>query len=150
MVECGCGHDAGEDKGVCRNCGLPKHVLTELHPAEPLKKKATKTQDGKTRLDLLPPDVLRGVSDVMAWGAKKPDRSEWDWLHGTEWNRYYGAALRHINKFGDGRDVDDESKLSHLDHAIASLMILSAYYKRHIGTDNLPYRRIARGESLDE
>lgn len=142
MLSCRCGHDKGWDNNKCKNCGREVEC-TELHPAGPMKRKAVKTQEGKCRLDLLPPDVMRGIADVMAYGAKQQGRDEWDWLNGTEWSKYYGAAQRHINKFADGEDLD-ESGLCHLDHAIASLMILSAYYKRKLGNDDIEYRRIAR------
>lgn len=144
-VTCNCKIDRGTDEiGRCRNCGASKLVYTELHPAEPIKREAVKTQEGKTRFDLLPVDVLRGVADVMALGAKKNGRVEWDWLHGKAWSAYYGAALRHVLAFGEGRDDDDDSGLLHLDHAIASLMILSTYYKRNIGRDDIGTRNQKR------
>lgn len=89
---------------------------------------------GKPRMDLLPPLPLEGVAAVLAHGAKK--YADWNWLKGTAWSEYIGSAMRHINKFRAGEDIDNESGLPHIDHAICCLMFLSHYQKTGTGTDN--------------
>jgi hypothetical protein len=52
------------------------------------------------------------------------------------WSRYYGAALRHLNKWNSGVDVDDESGLPHLAHAGCCIAFLLASQISGHGTDD--------------
>jgi hypothetical protein len=90
----------------------------------------------KLRVDLLPPDALLKVSQVLTYGATKYGDRNWE--GGMEWNRLYGAALRHLLAWQQGEDLDPESKLSHIAHATANLMFLLAYHDRSVGQDNRP------------
>ncbi|WP_456403529.1 dATP/dGTP diphosphohydrolase domain-containing protein [Hydrogenimonas sp.] len=72
--------------------------------------------------------ALAGVANVMAYGAKKYNRKNWDKVDDPE--RYVSAAMRHMAAYCQGCHVDVESGLDHLDHAIASLMFLSEIEKR--------------------
>lgn len=146
MVECGCGHDAGVDKGICKNCGLPKHVMTELHPAEPLKKKAIKNGRGKTRFDLVPIPAMRAIAESMAAGLKD-SRTPYDWLHGTDWSEYIAAMDRHWNDFKERKDIDKEDGVRHIRKAITNLAILVTYDELRIGNDDRPPYDKLRGQS---
>lgn len=85
--------------------------------------KGTKHDTGKSRVDLISPNFLLGVGDVLAFGAKKYDA--WNWTKGIEYSRLIGAAMRHLLAFSSGEDVDKESGFSHLYHAACCLMMLS-------------------------
>lgn len=88
----------------------------------------------KTRMDLLSVPALRGISDVLTFGAKKYD--EHNWRGGMKWSRLYGAAMRHLTAHMHGENNDPETGLSHLDHALCCLMFLSEYEKTNNGTDD--------------
>jgi hypothetical protein len=88
----------------------------------------------KSRVDLIPTDVLMSVGDVLAYGANKYDTN--NWLKGTNWLRYFGACLRHLYAWATGESVDKESGLPHLSHALCCLFFLSAYEMRGIGEDD--------------
>lgn len=95
---------------------------------------ATKDDAGKSRVDLIPTDVLLGVGKVFAFGAEKYSEREWE--AGMRHGSIFAAALRHAYAHQTGEDLDRESGLPHVDHAIASLMMLSALIKRDMGTDD--------------
>lgn len=103
--------------------------MERINPGE-----GTKLDQGKPRTDLLPPDVLIGVAAVLEFGARKyKDRN---WEKGMSWGRCFGAALRHLFSHWMGEELDPESNLPHIDHALCCIMFLSAYAKRRIGHDD--------------
>jgi hypothetical protein len=95
----------------------------DLIETEAMKKaKGVKADAGKPEFRLIPQVALLEVAKVMTFGAKKyaPDNSrKVDNAH----SRYLDAALRHINAHLIGQHKDPESDLSHLAHAVCSLMM---------------------------
>ena len=89
---------------------------------------------GKPRLELVSRQALEGLAMVLGFGAKK--YAAHNWRGGIEYSRLIGAALRHIEAFNDGEDLDPESTLSHIDHAQCCLMFLSDQIKRGTGLDD--------------
>lgn len=81
-----------------------------------------KKYDGeKPRLYLLPPRTLVEVGKVLTFGAAKYDEHNWKKLDNLQ-NRYTGAALRHIFAHMEGEELDPETGLDHLAHALCCLM----------------------------
>lgn len=81
-----------------------------------------KKYDGeKPKAYLLPPKALIEVAKVLTFGANKYDENNWKKLDNLQ-NRYTGAALRHILAHMDGEELDDETGLDHIAHAICCLM----------------------------
>lgn len=98
--------------------------ILEEH-GETLEKLAgVKYDSGKPRMSLIPPDALVEVAKVMTFGAEKYDKN--NWRKGISYERLLDAAERHIIKFGSHlwEDVDEESGINHLAHAIVNLMML--------------------------
>lgn len=89
---------------------------------------------GKTKLSLLPHNVLLHVARSFEYGAAK--YGDHNWRAGTKWTRYYDAALRHMASWLQKEDNDQESDLNHLDHAIASLMMLRGQIIDNKGEDD--------------
>ena len=81
---------------------------------------------GKLRHSLIPPEVLNEVLAVLEHGASK--YGEYNWLRVADARtRYYDAAHRHLAAWwGQEIGMDEESKCSHLAHAICCLMFLMA------------------------
>ena len=90
----------------------------------------------KPRLDLIPPEVIEELGIVLGYGAKK--YAERNWEKGMAWSRVYAAALRHILKWWEGEEIDPESGLPHISHALCNLAFLVTYCRRDIGTDDRP------------
>ena len=84
--------------------------------------KGVKYDSGKPRLSLIPKEALWGMAEAMTYGAKKYAAD--NYKHGLEYRRVADAALRHLTAWLDGEELDPESGLSHLDHALASLAML--------------------------
>ena len=88
----------------------------------------------KTRYDLIPMAAVGQIADVLAHGAAKYSPN--NWARGTEWSRYYAAAMRHLAAFWGGEDIDPDSGLSHLAHAGCCLLFLIEYQRNSWGTDD--------------
>tara|TARA_B100001146_G_C16177775_1_gene433193 strand:- start:24 stop:506 length:483 start_codon:yes stop_codon:yes gene_type:complete len=83
--------------------------------------KGRKYDGEKPQLYLLPPKSLYEVGKVLTFGAEKYDPHNWRKVENLQ-NRYSSAAMRHILAHIDGEDLDEETGLSHLAHAICCLM----------------------------
>lgn len=91
-------------------------------------KSGEKKDEGKPRWELLPYDAVEGIVKVLTMGAKKYEARNWE--RGIAYGRVFGAIQRHLTAWWNGNNLDAESSLSHLDHALTELTFLSAYEKR--------------------
>jgi len=95
----------------------------DLVETEAMKKaKGFKADAGKPEFRLVPQVALLEVAKVMTFGAKKYAPDNWRKVENAH-SRYIDAALRHINAHLIGQHKDPESDLSHLAHAVCSLMM---------------------------
>lgn len=92
-----------------------------------------KDDAGKAALDLVPWDAVLGAADVFNFGRRK--YSAWNWV-GLSKSRLFGAALRHLIAYWRGEDLDPETELPHLDHALCCVMMLRSTLSR--GRDDRP------------
>ena len=97
---------------------------------------AKKFDDTKPRMDLVPVSAIRALADVLTMGAKK--HGERNWEKGLVWGEVYGAAMRHILAWWHGEDLDAESGLCHLKHALCRIAFLIEYVETSTGTDDRP------------
>lgn len=81
-----------------------------------------KFDNSKPRTDLIPPNAILEVSRILGFGADKYGES--NWAKCPDFNRYIAAALRHIFQYKSGIKMDDESGVSHIAHAVTSLMFV--------------------------
>jgi len=95
-----------------------------------------KDDQGKLRTDLLPPDVLEAMAQILTDGADRYGDRNWE--QGMKWSRPYGALLRHILSWWQGEDTDPDSGRPHLWHALCCVSFLVAYEQRKIGQDDRP------------
>jgi hypothetical protein len=89
---------------------------------------------GKPRLELLDRYALEQTALVLNFGADK--YAAWNWAEGIQYSRLIGAALRHIEAYNDGEDLDPESGLPHTAHASCCLMFLLGMSRRHPEMDD--------------
>ena len=95
--------------------------------------------DKQSRIDLLPLGVLLEVGQVARMGAEKYGERNIDTavLKGLVNNgSFLGAALRHIIAWSEREDIDKESGLSHIVHAIWNLMMLAKFNKSGLIKDD--------------
>ena len=90
----------------------------------------------KIQLELIPPELIFGVGEILTFGAKKYAPRNWEL--GMDWSRPFGAILRHLWSWWRGESVDPETGKSHLWHAGCCLAFLITYEQRKIGNDNRP------------
>lgn len=89
---------------------------------------------GKPRFDLLPPELLSGISQGLAFGANK--YGDYNWAKGIAYSRCFAALMRHLWAWWGGEENDPESGLSHLAHAGCNLGFLMAFHARKTGEDD--------------
>lgn len=78
-----------------------------------------KHDKGKPDLSMISYELMVEVAKVRGFGAIKYARD--NWKRGFKYTRSCAAALRHIFAFLNGEDLDNESGLSHIAHAICCL-----------------------------
>lgn len=96
--------------------------------------KTIKNDEGKPKYSDLPVKTLRSVTKAFNYGAKK--YAKYNYTKGLEYTRYYDACLRHLEAWREFEDIDVESGNHHIDHAIASLMMLRENLHLNTGTDD--------------
>lgn len=85
-------------------------------------KGGVKFDGDKPRMDLLDRYAIEQLAMVLGFGAKK--YAAHNWRQGLAYSRLTAAALRHIHAFNDGEDLDPESGLPHIAHAMCCCMFL--------------------------
>lgn len=106
---------------------MNQHNPQSKHPAMiddfvNIPSKGLKFDAEKPRVDLLPTFPLMQVAKVLTFGANKYAAD--NWRAGISYRRLYAATLRHLFAWNDGEDLDPETQLNHIDHAICELLFL--------------------------
>lgn len=89
---------------------------------------------GKPSLELIDTEAEIELAKVLDYGARK--YSPHNWRKGIQWSRTIGAALRHLRAFNDGEDLDPETGLSHIAHAMCNCMFLLFFERHHKEMDD--------------
>ena len=79
-----------------------------------------KYDQGKSELGLIPRYSIEQVGLVLAYGREK--YGEHNWRKGLLVQRNINAALRHIYAANEREDIDSDSGLPHLAHALCCIM----------------------------
>ena len=95
---------------------------------------AIKKDQDKPRVDLLDPEFLEGVADVLAFGAAK--YSDHNWKLGFKWSRLIAATGRHLLAIMRREDIDPESGKPHVYHLGCSVMFLAWHMKHRRDLDD--------------
>ena len=97
-------------------------------------KQGTKHDAEKPRLDLISPEAMTRLAEVLTFGATKYDSH--NWRTGFKWSRIIASAMRHLNAFNQGIDKDSETGYSHIAHAMCNLMFLLEFERTHKELDD--------------
>lgn len=103
-------------------------------PADKGTGKASHFSEGKPGVDQIPPEVLMEWGSVFTYGERKYGRD--NWKKGTEWHEFYGSVLRHLFRWWAGEEIDPETGLPHLAHALWNVGALRFYQLYGIGDDD--------------
>lgn len=79
----------------------------------------------KLSLELISPQFLTAIAQVLGHGAKKYSSS--NWLRGMKYTVVFGSILRHLFLWAAGVELDADSKFPHLSCAACGLMFLIHY-----------------------
>lgn len=90
-------------------------------------KEAVKHDDGKADWSLVPFESLEGMVKVLEFGAQKYAGWNWTTNGGFSYMRVFRSCLRHLFAWARGEDLDPESGLSHIHHAMCNLLFISHY-----------------------
>lgn len=101
----------------------------------------TKFDGGKLRYDLLQKDAIRGLAEVLTFGASK--YSDRNWEKGMQWSRIIASLKRHLSAIENGEDYDKESGLLHVNHLQCNAHFLSAYYNLYPQGDDRPHKYLS-------
>jgi hypothetical protein len=107
-----------------------------LRPDDDPNTGGVKADLGKARMDLVPPELVFGVAEILGFGANKYGDRNWE--KGMKWSRPFGAILRHLYKWWMGESLDPETGKSHLWHVATNVGFLIAYEERGAGEDDRP------------
>jgi hypothetical protein len=104
--------------------------------------------EGKNQIELLPPEWIWGLGEVMTQGARKYAKRNWE--KGMKWSRVVGSLFRHVLKFLAGERYDPETGCHHMLHAAWNCLALVSYDLRGLGENDLPQANVlARLRKLD-
>lgn len=91
--------------------------------------------EGKNRLDLIPPEWEWELGRVLTEGAKKyADRN---WELGMDYSKVVGPLRRHLNAYLRGERIDPTDGTLHAAKVAWNALVLMTYDLRKIGKDNV-------------
>lgn len=79
-----------------------------------------KDTKGKLKLNYIPPKSMVAIAKVREFGSIKY-KDPWKWKEFVELDDLIEACKRHLLKRDLGEELDDESGLPHIYHALCSL-----------------------------
>lgn len=88
-----------------------------------MRKKGEKHDKGKLQYNLVPTSAIKGLAEVLTFGAEKYAPNGWKEVENAK-ERYYAALQRHLFAWRDGEKLDSESKLPHLSHVLTNVAFL--------------------------
>jgi len=93
---------------------------------------------GKPPVSTLPWPPVYEAGLALLHGGQKYGRHNWRAI-GVRSSVYFDAAIGHLTAWWEGEDVDPDSGLNHLAHAIAGLMVLRDANLQNMMNDDRPY-----------
>lgn len=94
-----------------------------------MKEEGLRFNEGKLRVDLITPEITKGIAEVLTFGANKYGDS--NWCKGQKWSKVIASLKRHLLAIESGEDFDKESGLKHINHVLCNAGFLTTYYKTH-------------------
>ncbi len=91
----------------------------------------------KPRMDLIPPEVLFALGEILSHGDEKHGERDWEENPST-WGKHFAALQRHLWAWWGREPCDPDTGKSHLNNALARISFLTALESRGLGEDTRP------------
>ncbi len=98
----------------------------------------TKNDAAKLPMHLVPPEAIEAMAEVLQYGAEKYAPRNWE--KGIAYSRLYAATMRHLLLWWQGSDLDQESGLEHVNHALTNLGFLATFIRQDMWGPDLDDR----------
>ena len=109
-----------------------------------------KYDGGKLEYGLLPPLALEETVKVLTFGAQKYERDNWQKVPDSK-RRYFDAMQRHVWAWKQGEQIDEESGIHHLAHAMCCMMFLYEHdVKYAVGDEVLHIEPVCENHNPEE
>lgn len=96
----------------------------ELQSSQGTGKAGVKDDGGKLRYDLIPWQAIKGLVQVLTFGARKYSPNGWMSVPDGI-NRYKAATMRHWVAIETGEFLDPETGLPHIYHVLCNVVFLA-------------------------
>jgi len=107
----------------CINKPIKEQYILEATTLPEMTTIGKKFDQNKIDWSLLPIEPTEEVIKVLMYGANKYAPDNWKHVEDHE-RRYYNAIMRHISAWKKGEKTDQETGISHLAHAVCSLLFI--------------------------
>lgn len=98
---------------------------------------ALRNNVGKLRVDLVPHEMITSLAQGLTKGAKK--YYERNWERGFPHMSVYGSTMRHLLKWLEGQDIDEDTGVRHIELAFLNLgMIVTQTIRDRKDLDDRP------------
>lgn len=91
--------------------------------------KGINKDEGKARLDLVPPSAIKSIARVLGKGLDKYPARNWEL--GMNWSKQIGSLERHLMAFLSGEDYDPESGCLHIEHILTRAAMINEFYRTY-------------------
>lgn len=89
-------------------------------------KAGVKLDTGKVRYDLIPPEAMKGLAEILTFGAEKYIENGWQTVPEAK-KRYIGALMRHLEAYRSGELIDPESGKPHIYHVLCNAAFIGYF-----------------------
>ena len=100
---------------------------------------------GKPDYSLIPFCTLEAEARVWEYGKRK--YAAWNWAKGMNWSVPLACLYRHMAAWQRGEELDPESGLPHLAHAMCNLRMLTLYSETYPEGDDRPKEWLGLSDS---
>ena len=89
-------------------------------------KPGVKDDAQKLNYELIPPEAIKGLAQVLTFGANKYTRNGWQIVPDAR-DRYTGALMRHLEAWRSGEMIDPETGINHMYHVLCNAAFLGYF-----------------------
>lgn len=105
--------------------------------------------DGKLRVDLVVPSAIKAIAEVLGKAAESGKYEQNNWRKGIAYSRIYANIIRHLLAWYEGQDLDTESGLHHLKHALCRTAMLVEFIESGMNNFDDRYSKGVVNEKKD-